>query len=54
MRRLLLQSEVVLSWSSIGLLEAYDLLSTGCIETFVEHLALVGQLMAVLRIGVVW
>jgi hypothetical protein len=53
MRRLLLQSEVVLSWASIGLLEADDLLSSGCIETFVEHLALVGQLMTVLRIGVV-
>jgi len=54
MLRLFLQSKVVLSWPTIGLLEADYLLSTSSVETFVEHLALVGQVMSMLCISICW
>jgi len=54
MLRLFLQSKVVLSWPTIGLLEADYLLSTSSVETFVEHLALVGQVMSMLSVSICW
>jgi hypothetical protein len=44
---LFLEGEVVLGGAALRLLQADDLLCTGCIQTLVEHLPLVVQFLAV-------
>ena len=50
MLRLLLQGKMVLGRAPVRLLEADHLLRAGCVETFVQHLSLVAQIVPMLRV----